>query len=156
MSNLRQKWTFRAHGQQVVFVKNPIERPEHVFMKAFIWALYLPQYPESRVEINIGDRFKPDVVQMEHDKPVFWGEAGVVSRQKIRKLVRKFKGTHFAMGKWEKNLKPFEELVRRELRGVKRSAPVDLICFGEDSAERFIRPSGDIEINFDDVEWLTL
>lgn len=125
-------------------------------MKAFIWALYLPEYPESRVEINIGERFKPDVVQMAQGKPIFWGEAGVVSKQKIHKLMRKYKGTHFAMGKWEKDLRPLEELVRREMRGVKRSAPVDLLCFGEESAEKFITPRGDIVISFDDIEWVRL
>lgn len=156
MDTLRKKWTFRAHGQQVVFVKNPIERVEHVLMKAFIWALYLPQYPDLRVEVHIGERFKPDVVQLHNGTPLFWGEAGAVGKQKIHKLVRKFRGTHFAMGKWGKDLRPFEELVQRELRGVKRAAPIDLICFGEDSAERFIAPSGDISISFDDLEYLTL
>ncbi len=156
MDTLRKKWTFRAHGEQVVFVKNPIERVEHVLMKAFIWALYLPQYPYLRVEVHIGERYKPDVVQLQNGTPIFWGEAGVVGKRKIHKLVRKFRGAHFAMGKWGKDLRPFEALVQRELRGVKRSAPIDLICFGADSAEKFISPNGDISINLNALEIRTL
>ncbi len=152
MDTLRKKWTFRAHGQQVVFVKNPIERVEHVLMKAFIWALYLPQYPDLRVEVSIGERFKPDVVQLQNGTPIFWGEAGAVSKQKIRKLVRKFRGTHFAMGKWGKDLRPFEAMVQQELRGVGRSAPIELICFAENSAEKFIAPNGEITITFADLQ----
>ncbi len=54
---LRRKWTFRAHGRQVVFVKEPVESTEHVVMKALLWALYLPDYPGLTVEVGIGDRF---------------------------------------------------------------------------------------------------
>ncbi len=52
---LRRKWTLRAHGRQVVFVKKPVESSTHVVMKALLWALYLPQYPDLTVEIAIGD-----------------------------------------------------------------------------------------------------
>jgi hypothetical protein len=48
---LRRKWTFKAHGKQVVFVRRPIESSEHVLMKALLWALYLPDYPSLSVEI---------------------------------------------------------------------------------------------------------
>lgn len=58
---LRRKWTLRAHGEQVVFVKKRNERAEHVLMKSFLWALYLPDYPDLTVEISIGDRYKPAV-----------------------------------------------------------------------------------------------
>lgn len=37
---LRRKWTLRAHGERVVFVKRVSERREHVLMKALLWALY--------------------------------------------------------------------------------------------------------------------
>ena len=64
---LRRKWTLRAHGRQVVFVKRQNESREHVIMKALLWALYLPEYPHLLVETSIGDRFKPDVVQLAPD-----------------------------------------------------------------------------------------
>jgi len=33
---LRRKWTLRAHGKQVVFIKYANERSEHVLMNAFL------------------------------------------------------------------------------------------------------------------------
>jgi hypothetical protein len=76
---LPRKWTLHAHGQRNVFVKGDRESTEHVLMKIFIWALYLPEYPKLYVETRIGDKYKPDVVQM--SAPAFDGarepESGV-------------------------------------------------------------------------------
>ena len=81
---LRRKWTLRSHGRQVVFIKQKNESSAHVIMKALLWALYLPAYPDLAVEVAIGDRFKPDVVQLDAaQSPVFWGEAGQVSERKM-------------------------------------------------------------------------
>ena len=153
---LQRKWTLRAEGKQVVFVKKSNESQRHVLMKALIWALYLPQYNGLRVEVSIGDRFKPDVVMLDDwQQPLFWGEAGEVGRKKIRKLVRKYPNTHFAMAKWESDLSPYVALVEREMRGVKRSAPFDLLRIRKDSAEK-ISAKGHINISFDDIEWVRL
>ena len=62
---LRRKWTLRAHGNQVVLVKKPGESGEHVIMKALLWALYLPLYPDLTVEVPVGDRYKPDLVSLD-------------------------------------------------------------------------------------------
>lgn len=103
MSNdlsLRRKWTLRAHGKQVIFVKKSQESSRHVLLKAYIWALYLPDYPELLVEVKIGDRYKPDVVMIDaFSQPLFWGEAGDVGQRKIHKLVRRYRNTHFVMAK---------------------------------------------------------
>ena len=87
--SLRRKWTLRAHGEQVVFVKRANERGEHV-MKGFLWAVYLPAYSDLVVEVPVHDRYKPDVVSLDpYGKPRFWGEAGHVSPDKIHSLVRR-------------------------------------------------------------------
>ncbi|MCB0034319.1 MAG: hypothetical protein KDE51_09880 [Anaerolineales bacterium] len=154
---LPRKWTLRAHGRQVIFVKKSNERSAHVIMKALLWALYLPQYPHLQVEIRIGDRYKPDVVQLnQHEEPEFWGEAGVVGAPKIQSLARRFRTTHLAMGKWDSNLQPHIEQVQKALNKTKRQAPFDLINFPADAAERFINEQGNIRIKFDDVEWVRL
>ncbi len=159
---LRRKWTLRAHGQQVVFIKNPNERAAHVLMKAFLWALYLPDYPDAIVEISIGDRYKPDVVSMyapSLDKPGllgeprFWGEAGQVSVKKYRSLLRRFRDTHFAIGKWDTRLDPHIDIVREAMDGVERRAPVDLLCFPDDSPSRFIDAQGNINVAHKDLTW---
>ncbi len=155
--HLRRKWTLRAHGRQVVFVKKPVESTEHVVMKALLWALYLPEYPDLVVEIKIGDRYKPDVVSLDATgEPVFWGEAGDVSTAKIRSLARRFKRTHFALGKWSAPLGPLAAIVRDATDGLGRKAPFDLISFPHDAAERFIDDDGVIHVRHEDLNWLRI
>ena len=104
---LRRKLTLRAHGEQVVFVKKSRESLEHVLMKAFLWALYLPDHAPLTVELSIGDKYKPDVVGLDAaGRPRFWGEAGKVGAPKIASLARRFRDTHFAIGKWSQDLAP--------------------------------------------------
>lgn len=144
---LRRKWTLRAHGQQVVFIKKAQESTEHVLMKAFLWALYLPDYPDMRVEVPVGDRNKPDLVALdENNLPRFWAEAGQVGRQKIHSLVRRYRAAHFVIARWAQRLDPLEAIVREALAGVRRSAPFDLISFPADGAARFIDAHGALTI----------
>ena len=161
---LRRKWTLRAHGRQVIFIKHAQERTEHVLMKAFIWALYLPDYPDLSVEIRIGDRYKPDVVMLDaHGRPLFWGEAGQVSPQKIERLARRNPDTHFAIAKWDLRLDPLLALVTETLDGLTRRAPFDLISLPPDAAERFIDDRGNVSLTLadlaalrDPVRWVRL
>lgn len=157
---LRRKWTLRAHGQQIIFVKKSIEHTHHVLMKAFLWALYLPTYPHLKVEYVIRDRYKPDVVALDenhpYSDPLFWGEAGQVSAAKIRSLVRRYRQTHLALGKWKTNLHQVEANVEKALKGIPLQAPIDLIVFPEDSAERFIDNNGTIDIAHSDLSWIRL
>lgn len=158
----RRKWMLRAHGQHIVVVKGTHERFTHPLMKALLWALYIPQYPNMSIEIHIGDKYKPDViayppdVQLRQGEPVFWGEAGQTSRDKIRSLVRRYRQTHFALAKWSAPLEPYTKIVREALEGQPRSAPFDIISFAEDSAERFIDDDGYVTISHDDLTWIRL
>ena len=154
---LRRKLTLRAHGRQVVFVKKARERLEHVLMKAFLWALYLPTYDDLSVEIPIGDRYKPDVVQLDaFGEPVFWGEAGKVGLDKIRSITRRYRGTHFALAKWATDLDPFVALVEEAVDGLHRTAPFDLLCFPPESAGHFIDERGRITLSHDDLPWVRI
>ena len=149
---LPRKWTFRAHGRRVVFKKKPLESNTHVLIKALLWALFLPQYPNLAVEVGVGNRYKPDLMEMdESGVPVFWGEAGQVGQRKMKTLVNRFRSTHLVFAKWDVNLSPFERILKKETGAIRRSAPVDLISFPEDSGERFFRPDGEIRIALTDV-----
>ncbi len=149
---LRRKWTFRAHGKQVVFIKKTFESEIHVLTKAFLWALFLPDYPELSVEIQVGNRFKPDLVQLDDDgKPTFWGEAGRVSLKKTQALVHRFRSTHLVFAKWNMNLEPFQAMIKKETGSIRRLAPVDLISIPAWSDDRFIRRDGTIQIAFRNV-----
>lgn len=140
MRHLRRKLTLRAHGEQIVLVKRKQERIEHVWMKAFLWALYLPDYPDVSVEVSVDDRYKPDVVKMDphRGRPQFWGEAGHVGPDKIDALLSRYPDTHFAIAKWDLPLDDTATIVETSLRSTNRSAPVDLLRFPPDSADRFI------------------
>jgi len=151
---LRRKWTLKAGNKQVVFVKKPIERSSHILMKAYLWALYLPHYPDLSVEVGVGDRYKPDVIACAADgRPVFWGEAGKVSVEKIRSLARRYRHTHFAVAKWQSSIAPITSIVREAVAGLHRSAPFDVLRFTAESAERFIDQNGRLHLTHDDVEW---
>jgi hypothetical protein len=152
---LRRKWTFRAHGKQMIFFKKSFESDVHVLTKAFIWALFLPAYPDLSVEIRIGNRYKPDLVQTSASGlPVFWGEAGRVSQKKVRYLVNRFRSTHLVFAKWNMSLGLFEKMVKKETESIRRAAPVELISLPADGDERFIFPDGTIRITFGDVSRL--
>jgi hypothetical protein len=151
-----RRWTFRAHGQRMLFVRGRSERPTHVIMKAFLWALYLPTYPALSIEVSIGDRYKPDVISLDQltGKPLFWGESGHVGRDKIQSLVRRYRETHFAIAKWGMRLEPLMKIVADALEGIPRQVPFDLITFHEDSLDRFIDADGNLTLAFDDLEWI--
>ena len=146
--HLRRKLTFRAHGQQVVFIKRKQERIEHVWMKAFLWAFYLDAYPDAEVEIDIPGRYKPDVVAMDRrrGRPRFWAEAGHVPADKLTHLASHYPNTHLAIAKWDMSLDPFVTMIQDALPGA-RSAPIDLWRFPPDSAERFIDRRGNVQVD---------
>ena len=151
---LRRKMTVRSGDRKLVVHKSALERIEHVLMKVFIWHLYLPKYPDAIIDHRIGDRYRPDVVALDRDRrPIFWGEAGMVSTGKIGSLLRRFPDTHLVIGKWEARIEPWVEIVRQLLEKRKnRSAPVDLNRFPDSVAYGGIDASGRITLRFADVE----
>lgn len=166
---LRRTLTVRASDgegmRKLVLVKKRGESIEHVVMKAVLWALYLPQFPEMRVEVPIGDAYKPDLVQLQappggtaygDPAPVFWGEAGKVSAAKWRSLLKRFPDTHFALAKWAERLDPHADVVRKALDGRARRAPFHLLSIPPDAAERFLADDGTLRVGFDDVERVCL
>jgi hypothetical protein len=152
---LRRKYTMRAHGRQMVFIKKSFESRTHVLTKAFLWALYLPDYPDLAVEVPAGGRYKPDLVQFDvKGAPVFWGEAGQVGFKKLQTLVDRFRSTHLVFAKWHTSLEPMRRVIEKELRSLRRSAPIDLISFPAAGDERFIDRNGKIQIKFNDVSFV--
>lgn len=153
--SLRRKLTLRAHHQSLILIKQPQEKLSHVLMKAFLWALYLPEYPDLRVEVPAGLRYKPDVLALDSDRPAFWGEAGAVSPDKYRYLLRHQSHTHFAFARWGIRLPQHLERIQAQLKGIRRHAPVDVLVFPEDSETRFIL-DGEIQLDFSQLNWRRL
>jgi len=149
--HLRRKLSFHAHGRTLVLVKRSNEKIEHRVMMALLWALYLPAYPNLRIDVPIGARYQPDLVQLgPAGHPVFWGEAGEVGLEKLRLLCTRYRATHLVFAKWAINLQPFASLLDTVLAGMPRTAPTELIGFDADAA-RFADATGQILIGFEDV-----
>lgn len=154
MRHLRRKLTLRAHGEQMVFIKRKQERIEHVWMKAFLWAIYLPTYPDLEVEVDVNDKYKPDVVAMDlhRGRPQFWAEAGAVGPEKIRHLVTRYPDTPLAFAKWDQPLRHVRETVGDAMPPSDRTAPIDFLRVPEETADQCIDGQGRITIGCNDVD----
>jgi hypothetical protein len=153
---LSGKYTFRAHQHKLVVVKKPVESLRHVVMKALLWALYLPAYPRVRVEVPIGYKYKPDLVQIGPQGPEFWAEAGRIGARKLAQVLKRFPQTHFAMAVWGASPAPLQHRISRRLRRTARFAPIDVIGFPADADRQYITPRGSIHIHHDDLDWQRL
>jgi len=150
---LRRKYAFRVGDRKLVLIKKPVESVRHVLMKVLLGALYLPAYPGLQVEVSIGERYKPDLVDAGPEGPCFWGEAGSVGSEKLRRLLKRFPHTHFALTVWDTGLDPLERRVRRAAKGLNRSAPVDVIRFPADAGRRFVDDRGVVAVTHADLNW---
>lgn len=147
---LRRKYTFRIGDQAVVVAKKAFESDEHVICKALAFCLYKPRYPNLHIELKVEGRYRPDVAQVsDTGRPEFWAECGALGRKKIHKLIKKFRATHFAFFKWEADIDQFAAMVRKESKGVQRSAPLELILISKSPAD-YIGQDGIADISFRD------
>ena len=136
---LRRKTTVRAYGRTLVLVKRAEESGEHVVQKALLWVRYLPLYPELRVEQHLpfASRYKPDLYALDAtgQRVLFWGECGVVSRDKLHDLLRRHADAHFAFSRWGLGDDGFAALIDAALAGARRTAPVELLRVPRDAGE---------------------
>lgn len=153
--DLRRKLRFHAHGATLILIKRPIESTEHVLQKAVLWALYLPDYPNLRVEVHLPgpSRYKPDLLALNADRPIFWGECGVVSHEKLADLLRRYRGTHFVFSKYGRSASGFSAFanqIEHALQQIRRTAPVELLRLPDQGT--FANEHGDMLVTFDDIE----
>jgi hypothetical protein len=151
-----RKLTVRAHGRKLVLVKRPDESERHVLLKALVFGLYAGRYPDLKVEVGIGHRYRPDLVALDSDgDPILWAECGETGKEKIEYLVRSLPHTHLVIAKQAARLAPFIEIARRALPPGGRPAPVELINVPPDAA-RFIDGDGTISIESGSCEIIRL
>lgn len=154
MTNLRRKWTIKLPHQKIVLIKQSGEREEHVYMKAFLAHLYYPAYSNLGVEIRFPQekRYKPDLLATNlSGEALFWGECGQLAPRKIDTICRRYRSTHFAFAKWDTRLDVFEDLVRKTVNPISRTAPIDLINFPDPCREALL-DDGRIDLSFEDVQ----
>ncbi len=129
---LPRKLVFQAHGRMLVLRKRAEEKPEHRVMMALLWALYLPRYPQLRIDVPVRLRYRPDLVQLGQQEQIeFWGEAGAVSVDKLHYLCRRLRDTHLVFARWDAQPRAFATLIERALQDSQRQAPVELLGFDE-------------------------
>jgi len=149
------KMTVRADGRKLVLGKRPGESARHVLLKAIVWALYLPRYPQLSVEPPRRGRYRPDLVALDDDgDPLFWAECGETGRAKTAALVRTLPTTHLVFAKQVARIDPYRAMIGDALAGARRSAPVELLNLPPD-ADRLLLPTGEIAVTFDDVQLVT-
>ena len=153
---LPRKLTVRAHGRKLVLAKRTWESERHVLLKALVFGLYVPWYPNLFVERSIGHRYTPDLVALDSQgDPVFWAECGETARNKLAHLVRSFPTTHLVVANQGSSLVPLAEIVGSAVPAKGRTAPIELLNFPDD-AVRYFGQDGEIDVTFTDGEVVRL
>lgn len=145
---LAGKLRLTAHGQTLVLRKRAGEKSSHVLMKGLLWALYWPLFPQLKVEVSIGTRYKPDLVAVdERHRPLFWAEAGAVGKAKIETLCHKYRDAHLVFAKWGAPHRQTSAMFANIVASTRRTAPVELLYFPEDSRDRWFDGHGAVTLD---------
>ena len=149
-----------AHGRSVRLAKRPGESAHHLLLKGLLWACALPLHPEAQCELELGLRYRPDVVALGADgvTPCWWGECGSVKPSKLASLASTFPQAHIAVAKWGRSdLRGYASQLRGELALPRtRTAPFSLVSFPDDSLDRFLTDEGELRVSFDDLDIVEL
>ena len=120
-----------AHGSSAVLTKAPGESVQHLVLKGLLWALLVPTCPDAACEVDLGMRYKPDVVSIEGTgRPRWWGECGSVRASKLQQLATTFPHCRFTVAKWGRSdLRGYaSQLVRRACSTCAARALSPLAC----------------------------
>ena len=154
MSRLRRKWSFKISGKKYVLIKHAHETEEHVYMKAFMVALYIDSYPEIQVETpyHSENKYKPDLLSlsMPHLSPHFWGECGKVSEEKLKYLLQYYPSTQLAFAKWGSIPHNYRDIISGNYARATRKAGVDLMEFNNQHLGH-VSDNGEIELGWPDL-----
>ena len=148
-----------ACGSRVQLCKNQGESVQHLVLKALVWALLLPTHPGAACELDLGLRYRPDVVALDGEgSPCWWGECGSVKASKLSHLANAFPQARISVAKWGRSdLRGYATQLRSELKlTAGRTAPFEVISFPADSIERFVSDDGELAVTFDDLTVVAL
>lgn len=156
--------THGATGASVDLHKNPGESPQHLLLKGLLWALVVPHHSSATCELDLGLRYRPDVVALRGDESiVWWGECGSVKPSKLSHLASTYPHTRFSVAKWGRSdLRGYAGGLRRDLLradrrlAARRRAPFELINFPSDANERFLDDNGVVTLTMADLQVVPL
>lgn len=158
-----------ANGVTKTLEKKRMETLQHVLTKAIIWKLFMNDYPNLEIELDIGDPdYLPDVVStsrtsFNQTETLFWGESGRMKVHKALDLMRRYPRMHIVHCRWgidlESFVRPFIDYLEAELQDedVKKwkgtfsfaSLPLDVWKFIDED-------NGTILIERSDLDWQEL
>eukprot|EP00536_Pseudo-nitzschia_multiseries_P005079 jgi/Psemu1/189708/e_gw1.92.6.1 len=118
-----------ANGVTKTLEKKRMETLQHVLTKAMIWKLFMNDYPDLEIELDIGDPdYLPDVIATtttttattyNGTEVVFWGESGRMKMHKALDLMRRYPNAHIVHCRWaidvESFMVPFVEYLETQL-----------------------------------------
>jgi len=163
-----------ANGVTKTLEKKRMETLQHVLTKAMIWKLFMNDYPNLEIELDIGDPdYLPDVVGTSTNEGIantcnnteisFWGESGRMKVHKALDLMRRYPNAHIVHCRWsidiETFMRPFIEYLETELVEEDTSWWTGKFSFASLPLEvwEFIdEDTGTIFIERDDLEWREL
>ena len=127
-------------------------------MKALLWALFMTEAPFARCECDVGHRYRPDVIALsEGGAPLWWGECGSVTTEKLSELRTSFPTMRLTVAKWgHSDLSGYASQLRQALPAMPEGAAplVDLVSFPVDSVDRFVADDGELSVTWDAVQTL--
>lgn len=163
-----------ANGVTKTLEKKRMETLQHVLTKAMIWKLFMNDYPNMEIELDIGDpNYLPDVVGTTTNEATditwntteisFWGESGRMKVHKALDLMRRYPNAHIVHCRWsidiESFMGPFIEYLEVELVEEDTSWWTGKFSFASLPLEvwEFIdEDTGTILIERKDLEWREL
>ena len=151
--NVHATVQFSANDNKLDITKVKGESVKHLLLKALLWAIIAKEnHANTSVEKDIGFRYTPDVVALDHKgEPMWWGECGSVSKVKLKHLTDSLPRTRFTLAKWGRSdVRGYAASLRSELK-LPRYGPIDVISFPDDSPLLFVRDDGSIDVTFDEL-----
>ena len=158
-----------ANGVTKTLEKKRMETLQHVLTKALIWKIFMNDYPNLEIELDIGDPdYLPDVVgttttTCNRTQISFWGESGRMKVHKALDLMRRYPSAHIVHCRWGIDLEsfvgPFIEYLETELQEEDTSWWEGHFSFASLPLEvwEFIdEDTGTILIERSDLEWKEL
>lgn len=112
---------FELAGRDVRLWQRVGETYNHVLLKALGYAMFVGDYPRLEIELPVGLRYKPDLVELNEAtgggprtgaRFSFWGECGLVTMRKVAWLLKHGDTERLLLFKIDCGVKPFV----RELR----------------------------------------
>jgi hypothetical protein len=105
---------FTLAGKRVRLWQRAGESYAHVLMKALGCAMFAAEYPHLEIELKVGLRYKPDLIDDGGDFD-FWGECGANSLRKTAWILKHTRTRKLVLFKIGINAEPLVKQLRAEI-----------------------------------------